>query len=167
MSTRKRDSAGSCVSVSSASNATAKERAGAAQARLLVLASDSAQTNLDLVHTARRHFPHLTILARAEGRPEAYELIEAGVDHVYRETLESSLRLGIDALRQLGFDPDTDADKLDLYFSPFDAVSFYKSLELRVIEGDFEINATQLGEGFQNAIVLAMPSLMPVRGTSG
>jgi hypothetical protein len=29
--------------------------------------------------------------------------MDAGVDHVYRETLDSSLRVGIDAMRLLGF----------------------------------------------------------------
>jgi voltage-gated potassium channel Kch len=55
-----------------------------------------------LVGTIKKHFPHLTLLARAAGRPEAYELLDAGVQHVYRETLDTSLRLGVDALRLLG-----------------------------------------------------------------
>jgi hypothetical protein len=41
-------------------------------------------------------------MARANGRPEAYELLDAGVDHVYRDTFDTSLRMGIDALRLLG-----------------------------------------------------------------
>jgi len=43
------------------------------------------------------------ILARAGGRYEAYELTEGGLENVYRDTLDSSLRLGVDALRLLGF----------------------------------------------------------------
>ena len=78
------------------------QAAGADQARLLVLALDSPEKTLELVHTARKHFPHLTILARASGRRDAYELLDAGVHHVYRETVDTSLRLGIDALRLLG-----------------------------------------------------------------
>jgi len=76
--------------------------AGAEQARLMVLALDDHERTLGLVDTIKKHFPHLTLLARAAGRPEAYELIEAGVQHVYRETLDTSLRLGVDALRLLG-----------------------------------------------------------------
>ncbi|MGF1468240.1 MAG: monovalent cation:proton antiporter-2 (CPA2) family protein [Sandaracinaceae bacterium] len=76
--------------------------AGAAEARLLILAIDHHDRLLTMVETARKHFPHLTILARAIGRTEAYDLIDAGVDHVYRETFDSSLRLGVDALRLLG-----------------------------------------------------------------
>ncbi len=76
--------------------------AGAARARLLIIALDNHERTLAMVETAKKHFPQLTILARAAGRPEAYELLDHGVDHVYRETLDSSLRLGVDALRLLG-----------------------------------------------------------------
>lgn len=78
------------------------QAAGAGKARLLVLALDSPEKTLKLVHTARKHFPHLTILARADDRRDAYDLLDAGVTHVYRDTLDTSLRMGIDALRMLG-----------------------------------------------------------------
>jgi len=77
--------------------------AGAGKARLLVLALDRVEKNLELVETAKKHFPQLTILARARSRAEAYELLEAGVEHVFRDKLDSSLRLGVEALRLLGF----------------------------------------------------------------
>jgi monovalent cation:proton antiporter-2 (CPA2) family protein len=76
--------------------------AGAAQARLLVVAIDDAELTMRTVLTARQHFPHLVILARASGREEAHQLLEAGVEHVYRETLDTSLRMGSDVLRMLG-----------------------------------------------------------------
>jgi monovalent cation:proton antiporter-2 (CPA2) family protein len=78
------------------------EAAGAQDARMFVVAVDDPGRARDIVETVRRHFPHLEILARARGRADAYELLDAGVDRVYRETLDSSLRLGIDALRLLG-----------------------------------------------------------------
>lgn len=68
--------------------------------------------------------------------------------------LESSIKTN--ALRQLGFDPVTDADKLALSFGPFDSLQFYQNLEMRVQEAGFSINATDLGDGVQNAIVLAI-----------
>lgn len=60
------------------------------------------------------------------------------------------------ALKQLGFNPETEADKLDLYFNPLSSLEFYRSLEIFVKEHDYNINATELGAGFQNAIVLAI-----------
>ena len=77
--------------------------AGAEKARLLVLSIDDHAKTLDMVDGVQKNFPHLTILARATGRQEAYELVEKGVQHVYRETLDTSLRMGIDALNLLGF----------------------------------------------------------------
>jgi hypothetical protein len=43
--------------------------------------------------------------ARAHGRSEAYELLDLGVEGVYRETFETSLRLGADVLSMLGTPP--------------------------------------------------------------
>jgi len=76
--------------------------AGAARARLIVIALDTPERTLDLVHTVRRHFPQLTILARAFDWQDAHDLLHAGVANVYRDTLDTSLRLGSDALRLLG-----------------------------------------------------------------
>jgi hypothetical protein len=51
----------------------------------------------------QKHFPNLIIFARAAGRTQAYELLDENVLHVYRETLDTSLRTGVDVLRTLGF----------------------------------------------------------------
>jgi predicted ATP-dependent endonuclease of OLD family len=71
------------------------------------------------------------------------------------------------ALRQLGFDPDTDTDKLDFFFSPFNPMDFYKSLDLCVREQDFTIKATDLGEGVQNALVLSILQAFEERRKQG
>jgi putative ATP-dependent endonuclease of OLD family len=81
------------------------------------------------------------------------------------ESLEKSIKRH--ALRQLGFDPETDSDKLDLFFSPFDTMDFYKSLDLRVREGGFSVSATELGEGVQNALVLAILKAFEERRKQG
>ncbi len=77
--------------------------AGAADARLLILALDRPDKTIELVHTARKHFPQLEIIARARGRIEAYELIDAGVDNVFRETFDSALAAGVRSLELLGY----------------------------------------------------------------
>jgi len=76
--------------------------AGAEEAEVLILAIDDHDKLLGMVDTVRKHFPHLRVLARARGRVEAYDLLEKGVE-TYRETFDTSLRMGIDALRALGF----------------------------------------------------------------
>jgi monovalent cation:proton antiporter-2 (CPA2) family protein len=77
--------------------------AGAEKAKVLILALNDNEKILEIVHLAKKHFPHVALFARASGRTEAYELLDAGVHHVYRETLDTSLRASIDALRSLGF----------------------------------------------------------------
>ena len=77
--------------------------AGAESARLMVLSIGDHEKTLEIVATVRQHFPKLGILARAHSRQQAYDLFGAGVEHVYRESLDSSLRMGVDALRLLGF----------------------------------------------------------------
>lgn len=76
--------------------------AGAERAELVLLCVGDAETNLALAKRIRHQFPHLQILARASGRLSAYELLEAGVPHVYRESVDGAMRVGADALRLLG-----------------------------------------------------------------
>ena len=76
--------------------------AGAEEAKVIIIALDSPEKSLELVETIKKHFPHLQILVRARDRDDAYEFMDAGIDHVYRETLDSSLRTGVDAMRLLG-----------------------------------------------------------------
>lgn len=76
--------------------------AGADEARILIAAIDSPETNYDLVEKTKKLFPHLTIMVRAKSRLDAYELIDMGVKDIYRESLDTSVRLGIDVLIKLG-----------------------------------------------------------------
>jgi monovalent cation:proton antiporter-2 (CPA2) family protein len=78
--------------------------AGAAQARLLVVAVDDPQAAMQAVQRARRRFPGLAVIVRAHGRTDAYEYLEMGVPAV-RETFGSALDAAEGALRALGFGP--------------------------------------------------------------
>jgi len=77
--------------------------AGAEKAKLLIAALDSIEKQIELIHLTKKYFPNLKILARAGDREEAYTLKEIGADFVYRETRETAIELGIDALRHLGY----------------------------------------------------------------
>ena len=76
--------------------------AGADRAKLFILAIDDEEKSLLIVDTIHKHFPNLKILARAKGRDHAYQLLDHGVEDIFRETLGSALDLSIVALRTLG-----------------------------------------------------------------
>jgi glutathione-regulated potassium-efflux system ancillary protein KefC len=76
--------------------------AGAERAKLLVIAVDDRARSLEMVELARRHFPNLTVLARAWDLVHAFDLRERGVPQPERESFEGALRLGEAALRALG-----------------------------------------------------------------
>jgi len=76
--------------------------AGAEKATMIIIALDDAQKCLELVRTVKKHFPHLHILVRAYDRPDYYQLLDEGLLHIYRETLDTSLSVGVDALKILG-----------------------------------------------------------------
>ncbi len=79
--------------------------AGAADARVLVVAIDDVDQSLKLVDLAREHFPGVTIVARARNVRHYYALRDRGVTLIERETLDSALMSGRSVLEQLGWHP--------------------------------------------------------------
>ncbi len=77
--------------------------AGADRAKILIAAIGSPEINHELVDKARQLFPHLEIMVRAENRFDAYEFMDMGIKDIYRETLDTSVRMGIDVLIKLGY----------------------------------------------------------------
>lgn len=80
------------------------EVAGAATAKLLVVAVEDREVCLKIIHLAQRHFPHLEIAARAYDVSHYYDLRKLGVTVIERELFEGSLRLGRECLRIMGMD---------------------------------------------------------------
>ncbi len=76
--------------------------AGAADAKLLIVATDQYEQTRQIVELAQKYFPHLQLLVRAQQVEDTFELMDQGVLHIYRETVDTSLRMGADALRMLG-----------------------------------------------------------------
>ena len=76
--------------------------AGAAEAELLVVAVDNPEKTLDIIETAKKHFPGLQIVVRSNSWQDSYDLLDAGINDIYRETLDSALRLGADVLCKMG-----------------------------------------------------------------
>ncbi len=79
--------------------------AGVGQAELVVVAVGGADRILDIARKVRRHFPDVTIAARAIDRGHAHELMAMGVEVFERETFLSAISLGAKVLVQLGVAP--------------------------------------------------------------
>ncbi|WP_315709136.1 glutathione-regulated potassium-efflux system protein KefB [Brenneria uluponensis] len=79
--------------------------AGAGRAQSIVITCNGPEDTMAIVNLCQQHFPDLEILARARGRVEAHELMQAGVTHFSRETFSSALELGRKTLITLGMHP--------------------------------------------------------------
>ncbi|SNY78998.1 glutathione-regulated potassium-efflux system protein KefB [Pantoea sp. GL120224-02] len=79
--------------------------AGAENAQSIVITCNDPEDSMSIVHICQQHFPQLEILARARGRVEAHELLQAGVTLFSRETFSSALELGRKTLISLGMHP--------------------------------------------------------------
>jgi glutathione-regulated potassium-efflux system ancillary protein KefC len=80
------------------------EAAGAARARLLIVAIDDDEGAMRMVKRARRRYPNLKLVVRARSRSDAYEYFEMGVPAV-REMFGASLDAAESALRALDYGP--------------------------------------------------------------
>jgi glutathione-regulated potassium-efflux system protein KefB len=94
------------------------ESAGAAQAKLLLVALDDAEGAMRMVKRARRYFPDLAVVVRAHSRTDAYEYAEMGVPAV-REVFGSALDAASRVLGILGFS-ETDAQNIVRRFREYD-----------------------------------------------
>ncbi|HIV70038.1 MAG TPA: glutathione-regulated potassium-efflux system protein KefC [Candidatus Aquabacterium excrementipullorum] len=79
--------------------------AGAASAKVLVVAIDDVEQSLKLVDIAREHFPSLAIVARARNVQHWYALRDRGVTLIERETLDAALMSSRSVLELLGWHP--------------------------------------------------------------
>ncbi len=79
--------------------------AGAAKARVIVVAIDDVEQSLSVVDLAREHFPNAVIVARARNVTHWYGLHQRGVDHIERETLDAALMSGRSVLELMGWQP--------------------------------------------------------------
>ncbi|WPR76931.1 monovalent cation:proton antiporter-2 (CPA2) family protein [Algoriphagus sp. NG3] len=77
--------------------------AGANEASILISAIDSTPYSIKIVELCKEEFPHLDVMIRAKNTYDAFELMEMGVKNIYREHLDTSIRMGEDVLKKLGF----------------------------------------------------------------
>lgn len=80
--------------------------AGAATARAILICVDDREAAKRIAEIAKAEFPLVPVLARARDREHAIELLHAGVAYQLRETFESALAFGEQALLTIGDEPD-------------------------------------------------------------
>lgn len=91
------------------------EAAGAARAKLIVVAIDEQEASVRLVDAVQEHFPGLVIVARARNVGHFQALRSRGVEVVERETFEAALNLGRKALERLGVGPYDAQERTDTF----------------------------------------------------
>ncbi|MFE3838410.1 monovalent cation:proton antiporter-2 (CPA2) family protein [Pseudogemmobacter sonorensis] len=80
--------------------------AGAGGASLIIAAPGARAAVTRIVEIVRHEFPLVPVLARAFDREHALELVALGADYQIRETFESALSMGREALVRLGDSPE-------------------------------------------------------------
>ena len=105
------------------------ESAGAARARLLLVAIDDPEAAMQIVKRVRSRFPQLALVVRAHSRTDAYEYAEMGVPAV-REVFGSALDAAARTLGILGFS-DRDAQRIVQRFKDYDERQIAESSPFR------------------------------------
>ena len=93
---------GSVVHYGDASRLDILRAAGAEHAQVFVLVIDDVEASMRTAEAVCQHFPHLKIVARARNRRHAHKLMDLGIEHIFRETLLSSLAISEEVLTSLG-----------------------------------------------------------------
>ena len=78
--------------------------AGAAQARVIVVAVDDVEQSLKVVDLVQAHFKQATLVVRARNTTHWYGLHARGVQNIERETLDAALMSGRTVLELMGWE---------------------------------------------------------------
>ncbi len=97
---------GATVHYGDASRLELLRAAGAEHAKIFVLAVSNIEESIRIAEAVHRNYPHLKIIARARNRRHAHKLMDLGIEHIFRETLLTSLAMSEQVLEALGQDPE-------------------------------------------------------------
>lgn len=133
------------------------QSAGAETAEILIIAIDDPETTLIVADMAKRNFPNLEIMIRAKNRSDAYEIMDLGLRNIYRESIDTSVRLGVDVLKKIGFRSYT-ATRSGQDFLKYDEAAMWELAKSRHnmkqyisdVREQIEIQETILKRDFQN-----------------
>lgn len=104
--------------------------AGAEHAKIIIISLEPPEKRLEMIETIKKHFPNLRMFVRAEDRYDAYNLMNAGMLHVYRETIDTSLRMSVDVMKVMGY-PEEPVTRAARKFLEHDEASLKKLSSIR------------------------------------
>ncbi|MGJ4752996.1 potassium transporter Kef [Leptospira kmetyi] len=110
--------------------------AGAEHADLFILAVQDIEISIKVVELIKKHFPNLTIIARARNREHVFKLMELGVKIIRRDTFASALELAGETLRNLGF-LDSEVEQKVKKFRAHDELTLKGQFQIRNDEKEF------------------------------
>ena len=84
--------------------------AGAEEAQLIIFCTDDREMGAETIEPIQAAFPHAKLLLRAFDRRQLIEFSKLGVAGTVRELYESAVRMGVQALDELGLDQDAILD---------------------------------------------------------
>ncbi len=122
--------------------------AGAGSARVLVVAVDAPEQSLKIVQAARKHFPHLQIVARARDVTHWHALRDLGVQHVERELFRASVLSARTVLELMGESPQEAA----AFAERFTAHNMTLSERMYAHQGDREAMLAVARQGRQQLV---------------
>lgn len=122
--------------------------AGAGSARVLVVAVDAPEQSLKIVQAARKHFPHLQIVARARDVTHWHALRDLGVQHVERELFRASVLSARTVLELMGESPQEAA----AFAERFTAHNMALSERMYAHQGDREAMLAVARQGRQQLV---------------
>jgi len=91
------------------------EAAGIAEADYLICAIDNPDAALGIAKKVKEKYPHVRLLVRAKNRYDAYELHNLGIEHIYRESLDTSVKMASDVLHFMGFDREATDEQVEKF----------------------------------------------------
>ena len=134
-----------------AANIDLLHAAGADQAELIIVAVDSVENGLNVVELVQKQFPQAQLLVRARNRTHAYQLMEWGVEHIYRASFGTSIDMGIGALSLLGMEEKT-ANRAGQLFRQHDEESLRKLFVHWRDEKTYATESKRFRDQFQRAM---------------
>lgn len=127
------------------------EAAGIERAKAIVIAIDDRDAATKITKELKTHYPNKIVVSRAYDLLHAYELLDAGADHLERETFDAAVSMGRNVLKLLGVG-SYQAEQAAQKFRQHDVESMYKLHKTRADEHDYLTRALEAREEIEKTL---------------